>query len=300
MSVAGRMPDFVCVGAMRCGTTTLWELLARHPRVYLPETKELHFFDDRDGALGQGLEAYAAHFATAPAGAVCGESSPSYLFVPGTAERIAAVLPDARLLAILRDPVARAWSQYWFNVRRGREWLRFEEAIEREEARTRRDDPRWQRWFAYVGRGRYAEQLRRYDAVFGREQLLVLFLDELLADPGATMARVFGHIGLDAAGIDTALVPARNQLVRPRWRALHRVSSRVGEWGGSGSSPAHGLARAGAALTARVNLSSSVPPMRADTRARLVEVFADGNDDLCEWLGRPVPWAARPAVGSAR
>jgi hypothetical protein len=289
---AGSFPDFLLIGAMRCGTTTLWELVGRHERVFLPARKELHFFDDRDGAFAQGPEAYAAFFADAPAGAVRGESSPSYLYVPGTAERIRAIVPDVRLIAILRDPVERAWSHYWFNVRRGREWLSFEKALDREDERTRSPkDLRWGPWFSYVGRGLYVEQLRRYESVFPREQLLVVLLDDLLRDPAAVMRTVFAHIALDAVELETEIVPERNQLRRPRSRRLHLIGSRAAQWGRTGRTPAHRTARYAAALTRRLNTSGSRPSMRPETRARLLARFAASDAELAAWLGRPLPWA---------
>jgi hypothetical protein len=291
MSAALRMPDFLCIGAMRCGTTTLWDLLAQHPRIFVPATKELHFFDDREGAFGRGVEAYAAHFADAPPSSLCGESSPSYLFVPGTAERIKNTIPEARLLAILRDPVARAWSHYWFNVRRGREWLGFEKALDREGERTDAEDPRWQRWFAYVARGRYVEQLRRYEAVIPREQLCVVLLEELLADPTAIVSHVLAHIGLESDEMAADLQPpTRNRVLRPRSLPLHRASVRLSEWGAESSSPVRMLAQRTSGLANRINLTSSMPPLQPTTRARLAEAFASSNEELADWLGRPLPW----------
>jgi hypothetical protein len=280
---------------MRCGTTTLWDLVGRHERVFQPSTKELHFFDDRDRAYARGSEWYAEWFADAPAGSVVGESSPSYLYVNGTAERIRATLPNVRLVAILRDPVERAWSHYWFSVRRGREWLGFEKALDREEERTRKsEDPRWGPWFSYVGRSLYLDQLRRYESVFPREQLLVVLLEDLLRDPSTVMSEVFAHLSLDSVEVQTQIVPERNRLQRPRSRRLHRVASRTAEWGQAGGTPAHGAARYAAALERRLNTTGTRPSMRPATRERLRERFAADDAELAEWLGRPLPWSAEP------
>ena len=292
MSTAPRLPDFLCIGAQRCGTTTLWELLARHPRIFLPETKELHYFDDRDGSFAAGIDSYAAHFADAPDDAVCGESSPEYLYFPEAGDRIAEALPDARLIAILRDPVERAWSHYWFNVRRGREWLSFEEALDREPERIAdRADAKSRPWYSYVDRGRYVEQLRRFETLFGREQLLVVLLDDLRADPAGTMETVFAHIELESDGVDTRIVPERNRLVRPRSRRLHRLSSSASSWGRQAGTPLHQAARAGAALVRSLNMSTARVELRPETRVRLQETFAESDAELVAWLGRPLPWS---------
>jgi hypothetical protein len=294
-----RLPDFICIGAMRCGTTTLWEMLGRHPLAYLPDTKELHFFDDRDGAYAGGLDTYAHHFAAAPATSLCGESSPSYLFVEGTEERIRAAIPDVRLIAILRDPVARAWSHYWFNVWRGRERLPFEKALAAESARTTDSDPRARRWFSYVGRGRYLGQLRRYEASFPRDQLFVVLLEDLLARPAVTMRSVLEFLGFEPGGSELDLpVPTRNQARFPRSWTVHRLCSRAidmterGALGGSLLGAIGGAAR-------QVNLSRSLPPMQEPTRARLIEEFATDNENLEAWLGRKLPWPSGRPFGVA-
>ncbi|MCC6222816.1 MAG: sulfotransferase [Thermoleophilia bacterium] len=295
-----RLPDFLCIGAMRCGTTTLWELLDRNDRIFVPATKELHFFDDRDGRFATGLEEYAQHFAGAPASSRCGESSPSYLFVPGTAERIHSVLPDVKLIAILRDPVARAWSHYWFNVRRGREHLGFEEALAREAERTSAPDSRAQRWFAYVGRGRYLEQLRRYEAVFARERLLVLLLDDLIGDPAGVVASALAHVGVDSGIAPTSIPPERNRALRPRSMRLHLLGVRAARWG-AGRRPAEArLARGAAGLVNRLNLTRSMPRMAPGTRSALAAAFSEANAELAAWLGRPLPWTSpdRPSGAS--
>src|SRR3954453_12461513 len=121
-----------------------------------------------------------------------GEASPSYLFHPLAPDRVARLLPDARLIALLRSPVERAFSHYQHEVALGREPLSFEEAIDREDERMRGElehmlrDPYYfsHTWwnYTYVARGRYAEQLERWFADFPREQLLVLLTDELAAD----------------------------------------------------------------------------------------------------------------------
>jgi hypothetical protein len=215
---------------MRCGTTTLWELLDRHEQVFLPRTKELHFFDDRDGGFAGGLATYATHFQSASPDAVCGEFSPSYMFVPGTAERIKRVLPKVRLIAILRDPVERAWSHYWFNVRAGREWLSFDKAIESEHKRLTNADQRRRNWFGYVAVGHYVEQLLEYEKLFSREQLLIVLFEDLSTDPEATMRGVFEHIGVDPIVDSRSQVPWRNRGQRPRWKKTHYLSAQARSW----------------------------------------------------------------------
>jgi hypothetical protein len=224
---------------------------------------------------------------------VCGESSPEYLYLPEAAERIALTIPDVQLVAILRDPVARAWSHYWFNVRRGREWLSFEQALDRETERTASlKDPKWRPWFSYVGRGFYLDQIRRYEGLFGPDRLLVLLLDDLLADPAGVMATVFAHVGLSPAEVEARITPERNRLVRPRSRRLHRVTVGASEWGAQAGTPLHQAVRVGAGIVRRLNLSTARPVLVPETRMRLRETFAESDAELATWLGRPLPWSA--------
>jgi hypothetical protein len=204
------LPDFLVVGAQRAGTTSLYQYLVAHPPVGAPLRKEVHFFDLH---YGRGLGWYRSHFplrarrtAVERSGRrfVCGEASPYYLYHPAAAERAARTVPDARLLAILRNPVDRAFSHYHHERERGREPLSFEEALAREPERLAGQSERVaaggeseaHRVFSYLARGRYAEQLEPWLARFPRDRLLVLGSEAFYADPRAAMARVFAFLGL--------------------------------------------------------------------------------------------------------
>ena len=130
-----REPDFFIVGAAKSGTTSLYSYVRQHPEVFLPSMKEPRFFVDPDyfggDALGhltqvRDLDEYLGLFAGAPECARVGEASPVYLYSRGTAERIRGFRPDASIVAILRNPVDRAYSHYWLHVRLGAERLSFE------------------------------------------------------------------------------------------------------------------------------------------------------------------------------
>ncbi len=195
------LPDFLILGAQKAGTTALYEYLRRHPGITGPRWKEVSYFD-RHYARGRAW--YRGNFPVRDGGLV-GEASPSYLFHPLAPERAAALVPGARLIAILRDPVERAYSHYQHELSFGREPLSFEEALEREEARMAGElermlaDPGYfsHAWwnFTYRSRGLYAEQLERWRAVFGPDRLLVLANEELVHGAGLDLcarARVPG------------------------------------------------------------------------------------------------------------
>ncbi|WP_242454127.1 sulfotransferase family protein [Bailinhaonella thermotolerans] len=208
------LPGFLIVGAQRCGTTSLYRALSSHPAILKPVLhKGVHFFDV---AYHRGLPWYQAHFPLAlsarragRAHGVCPiafESSPYYLFHPLAPERIARDLPGVKLIALVRDPVERAYSAHAHELARGFETEPFERAIELEEDRLRgevarmHEDPRYvshaHRHHAYRGRGRYAEQLDRLAALVGRDRIHVIDSGDLFADPEPVYDRVLEFLGL--------------------------------------------------------------------------------------------------------
>ena len=219
LTAAARMtPSFLIVGAQRCGTTSMYKTLSQHPMV-LPAVlhKGAHYFDT---GYRHGPAWYRGHFPlqvtarrAAPAPGrrpVTGESSPYYLFHPLAGQRIATDLPGVRLLVLLRDPVERAYSAHTHETARGFETEPFERALELEPIRLAGEeakliaDPAYQshshQHHAYVTRGRYADQLRRLDALFGRDRIHVVDSQRFFTDPEPVFAEVVDFLGIGAAG----------------------------------------------------------------------------------------------------
>jgi hypothetical protein len=207
------LPDFLVIGGQKCGTTALYAYLRWHPGITGPAWKEVSYFDRH---YGRGEAWYRGQFPSRPwlwltggrsgRRPLVGEASPSYVLHPDAPTRAQALVPDARLVVLLRNPVDRALSHYNYEVALGREPLSFEEALEREPLRLEGELERlgdtsyfsraW--WdYTYLARGRYAEQLERWLAVFPREQLLVLASERLRADPASAYARVLEHLGAE-------------------------------------------------------------------------------------------------------
>lgn len=218
-------PDFVIAGAQRCGTTSLFRTLARHPDVVPPlPGKGVHHFDTA-GSWDRGTAWYLGHFPLASparwrtAGrARTGEASPYYVFHPLGAQRIAATVPDAKVVVLLRDPVERAYSAWKQERARGFEDQDFERALDLEAERLAGEeervaaDPSYQSFshqhHAYVARGRYAHQLRRMGGALRPDHLLVLETDEVLAGRGDAWQRLLDHLGLRQW--DPGVVPTSN------------------------------------------------------------------------------------------
>ncbi len=188
----GRLPEFLIIGGQRCGTTSLYRYLAGHPSVRPATGKELQFFSLHHR---RGERWYRAHFPVRPPGVLSFEASPYYLFDPDVPARAAAMLPQARFVALLRDPAERAYSHYLHSRSYGVEPLSFAEALDAEPARLATGGHAARRQFSYLARGRYAEQLSRWFAHVPRDRVLVVRTEEL----NERYPEILGFLGLDAA-----------------------------------------------------------------------------------------------------
>jgi len=238
----GRVPDFFIIGHEKCGTTALYNILKGHPQVFMPALKEPRFFiTDRPARRpGRGhtvrpqtLEDYLLLFAGARADQRAGEASPQYIRSKDAARRIAEVQPAARVIAILREPTSFLRSYHLQCVRgliESERDLRKALALE-EQRRQGKKIPRKSRApnrLFYCEHVRYVEQLQRFEAVFGREQMLVLIYEDFLRDNDASARTVLRFLGVD----DTvALVAAKGDVHRGvrrrktvRLQRLHRAA----------------------------------------------------------------------------
>jgi Sulfotransferase domain len=228
-----RIPDFFIVGHPKSGTTALYSMLRRHPQIFMPDAKEPWFFAEelrertppRPEGTPQTLEQYAAWFTGAGAQQRVGEASPLYLWSHTAASAIADVRPDAKVIAILREPASFLRSLHLQLVET---YIETEsdlaKALALEPARRAgRELPPYTYWpqtLLYSEHVRYVEQLRRYEAVFPREQMLVLIYDDFTADNVATVRQVLRFLEVDDG------VPVEPLRVNP---TVHVRSQRVHE-----------------------------------------------------------------------
>jgi len=207
------LPNFLVVGPPRAGTTSLNSYLQQHPDIFMSPVKEPHYFDFMNGmpelhgnptpAIRDWWdsrvltpEAYRRLFDGVRAETTIGEATPNYLGTPECPERIRALIPETRLVAVLRDPVDRAYSHFCHNRRCGLEPCGdFAEALADEPRRITRN---WDLGWCYMRAGRYEEQLQRYLKVFSSEQVGVFLYDDLRADPVACVRNIFRFLGVDA------------------------------------------------------------------------------------------------------
>ena len=250
------LPDFVIVGAQKAGTTSLYNYLGQNPAVVPLRWKEVHYFDNH---LARGSAWYRSRFATtremtavaarAGAHAQTGEATPFYMFHPLAPQRMRELIPEARLVMVLREPAERAYSHYQHERRKGVESLDFDAAIAAEAGRLERelaergvaafDDSRsHQRHASYCARGQYAGQLARVLEHYPRDRVLVLFSDDLFADPQRTYDQACEFLGLPLGRLRSVRahnqggydLPVRSSLaeLRPRFA---RSNAELGDLG---------------------------------------------------------------------
>jgi Sulfotransferase domain len=262
-SPARMLPDFIIIGVQKGGTTSLHRYLSSGASVLSAQIKEVHYFDRN---YTKGVYWYRANFpllfrkqyltSKYRQNYLAGEATPNYFFHPQVPARVAQLLPHVKLILLLRNPVDRALSHYYHQVRSKRETLTFEEALAAEPERLKGEvqkimaDDEYPgfayRTFSYLTRGHYIDQLKRWSALFSKDQLLILKSEDLFERPAEIFNQTLGFLKLPP---------------QP-------------------------------ALEFRPINSGSYAPMNAATRRRLVDYFAPYNQQLYEFLGVDFGWDA--------
>jgi len=273
------VPNFIICGAQRSGTTSLYHYLAQHPDIFMAPRKETHYFSKN---CAHGPAWYEQHFAGSESFKVIGEASPTYMDGQDVPARMAKLIPDAKLCFLLRNPVERAYSAYWFGLSFGQDPEQsFSDAI------------RTQAGYAwYVKRGFYHTHIQRFLEHF--DQMHFILTEELKDSPLTQVAECFRFLG-----VDTDFIPDTSQRFNPsqvastkstlflrrKWRQTKRFLLNT-RW----FSPA--LRRKVARLSTTVSgrYSNQKPPMLPQDRAYLTEIYQEHNTALAEFLGRDLPW----------
>jgi hypothetical protein len=232
------LPNFIIIGAGKSGTTALYYYLKQHPQIYMSPVKEPRFFAFEPGDLDFGgpgdmelhrstivnLEDYRALFRDVSGELAVGEASPVYLCSPKAAGRIKSFVPDARLIAIFRHPVDRAYSHYLHLIRDGDESLTdFSQALQAEEKRVRDN---WEYRWRYREVGFYSVQLRRYLDIFDRSQMKTYLYEDFDTDPQSVLRDIYRFLGVDDTFVaDTSV--RYNASGVPRSKFVHAVLSKL-------------------------------------------------------------------------
>lgn len=197
-----RKIDFLIIGAQKAGTSVLHNQIKQHPGVGVGRNKELHFFDNEKifkGGRAPRYSSYHKQFDFSSGASIFGESTPIYLYWPAAPARIWEYKKDIKLIALLRNPVERAFSHWVMEKGRNLDTIGFSEAIRTERERCKTALPDHHRIFSYVDRGFYAEQVRRYQRYFPDEQLCFIKYDKFRKNPEQTMDVIFNFLKIDPA-----------------------------------------------------------------------------------------------------
>jgi hypothetical protein len=295
------LPDFLVAGVPKAGTTALHAALSRHPGLYMSPVKEPKFFladgppPDRGGP-GDALtyrehiwqrDQYERLFDDAAPGTKTGESTPLYLHDPDAMRRIRKLIPDAKIIAVIRDPVERAhsnWTHLWSaGLEPESDFLR---ACAEEDRRIAQG---WASFWRYTSLGMYGRQLQHAFGLFGRDQVLVLRYRALVDEPAGTLDRICRFLGV-ADGVLTE-IPRENVTAHPERTPAHRAASLAMRAGGSLGQRLPGAA-ATAVTTATHHLerflqrgSRERQPLSWEQRQALLPMFTDDIRLLEELLG---------------
>ena len=291
-------PDFLIVGAPRCGTTFMYEYLNQHPRVFMSPIKEPnHFATDLDSgnyldsiSFMRDRQRYLALFSDARPDQLTGEASTWHLYSKAAAANIKAANPAARIVIMLRDPVEMMYSLHERRMYGGSEHLRrFEDALaaeaDRRVGRQVAPQARNVKGLLYRDVARYATQVERYFDTFGRERVHVIVFDDFRADPASAYRRTLEFLGLDAT------FQPRFEVVNP---ALERRNLRLHQL--AMSRPVQRTARlvlrgplgpaVGRAWNALSTRGKRRRPLDPALAARLRDELRDDVSRLSELLGR--------------
>ncbi len=205
------LPNFMIVGAPKAGTTSLYHYLSQHPEVFMSNPKELNFFSYEE-ILEQGLyyddfkidnlDKYKDLFVQAKGKKAIGEASVSYLFYPKTPRKIKEIIPNAKIIILLREPTSRAFSHYLMDFKLGLVDVTFDDIVYKREKDTKLDLFYQQ----YISLGFYYEQVKRYIDIFGKEQVKIYLQDNLEDDSVDVATGVY-----DFLAVDSSFQPKTNQ-----------------------------------------------------------------------------------------
>jgi len=265
------LPNFIIGGAQKSGTTALRIYLTQHTEVYMVN-KEIHFFDN-DENYKKGIEWYEKFFDGWKGEKAVGEKTPEYLYDERVPERLYKVLPNVKLIFVFRNPVDRAYSHYWHNMRSGQETLSFEKALEKEEKRIK--NPECKKIHSYKDKGIYILQIKRYAEFFPKSQMLFILAENLKENREETLRKVLEFLEVEP-NFKFKDLEEKHIGGMPRSMFLAKLA-------GSKYIKNHKLVRD---FIKKINTKKGkVPEMKPETRKYLHGYFEDYNRELEKFTG---------------
>jgi hypothetical protein len=278
------LPNLIGCGAGKSGTTSLYYYLSQHPQIYMAAAKEVHFFSHH---FGKGVSWYESHFVGGVNVPVVGEFSTSYILDTAVPKRIATLIPDVKLLFIFRNPIERAYSNYWFSVSIGTQdrAQSFSDAIRLPAGHEK-----------YIESGFYYQHLAQFLQHFSPEQIYVMITEDFKRDPSYQMAQCYNFLGVDSTfrpnvnqkynvtvttqsswlGSQYAAWITAKQQIKPLFKrfpvSLRRTLAQLEK------------------RTVQQVMSSERPPIPDRDRTYLAELFGEQNKELSKFIGRELPY----------
>lgn len=295
-----KLPNFVVVGAPKSGTTSLYFYLRQHPNIYLPKIKELHYFSfpelglhssgPGDAAVLSGLcqtwGQYTAQYADVSNHSAIGDISPSYLYYSSSARKIVETLGLVRIVAIVRNPVDKAYSQYMHMVREGLETLSFSDAIAAESGRR---DQGWGDMWRYMESSLYGDRLDEFVTVFGQENVKVILFEDFIENTPSILTDLLNFIGVNPE-IEISTDETFNRTGMPRSRYISDILRN--------QSPLKNLVKQVLPVELRYRLrnwlmdlnTGAKPELPAHLRMSLMNYFREDIAKVERLLGKPTEW----------
>lgn len=282
-------PTVIGIGVQKCASSWVHSVLGAHPKIGVSEPKELDFFSYN---FDRGYQWYEHHFCELAQFEARCDTSPSYFYDPRAAERVWDYKNDMKIIAVLRDPIARAYSNHLHEVIKHHiPHQSFEEGLV--------GNP------AYIDQGRYHTHLKRWLDRFGQNQVLVLIAEEVFADPALATAQLYEFVGVDTGFSSAVASEARNISDRPRSSGLRRTLRSSGDLMRRAGleeqlvriksmGPVAGLLRMNS-----VDMRVEIPPMAEATQRKLTDIFAPEMVALARLLKRSeFPWPTWEALAT--
>lgn len=274
------LPNFIICGTQKGGTTSLYTYLKQNPFIGMSNKKEIHYFDLH---YQKGIEWYKKHFKKFKDKKykLVGEATPTYMYFENIPERIYRLIPETKLIFILRNPVNRAYSHYWHTVKIGYEYLYFEEAIEKEEERLREYQEFIRSLYSYKDRGKYISQLERFWKYFPKEQMLILITEELKEKPEQVMTKLFDFLEIN---VNTMSKNWYLSLYKGKQPRIWQLQSFIGML------PNNSICNLSRRIFKYLNFKNGYPAMDPETKQKLISYFRPYNKELEKKLGRKITY----------